>query len=148
MATCTATGIQCIQCARQRHNLRSAVLFTLICYLLITCECRLTARHATSVKILSTKCTTVGTSCTTLARCSNKLFHRCVASPWATTPSQSPQLLAFGTVCYLTSSRRHCWSPSNDGSRHCSSAARLISDGLTPVLILHGTVDGFMFFCG
>ena len=37
-----------------------------------------------------------------------------------------------GRVCHLTLSRRHCWSPLNDGSRHCSSAARLISDSSYP----------------
>ena len=34
----------------------------------------------------------------------------------------------------------------NDGSRHCSSAARLISDSLTPVVNLRDTVVGFIFF--
>ena len=39
-------------------------------------------------------------------RRSSCTFHRRVASPSATTLSQSQQL-AFGTVCHLTSSRRH-----------------------------------------
>ena len=36
-------------------------------------------------------------------------------------------------------------SPSNNGSRHGSSAARLISDSLTPVHNLRDTVVGFIF---
>ena len=36
--------------------------------------------------------------------------------------------------------------PSNGGSRHCFLAARLISDSLTPVLVLRDTVVGFIFF--
>ena len=43
-------------------------------------------------------------------------------------------------------SRRHRSSPSNDASRHCSPAARLTSDCLTPVLILREIVVGFIFF--
>jgi len=50
------------------------------------------------------------------------------------------------SVYNVTSSRRHRSSPSNNGSiRHCSSAAHLISDSLTPVLILRDTVVGFIF---
>jgi len=41
-----------------------------------------------------------------LLRRSSCTFHRRVASPSATALSQSPQL-AFGTLCRLTSSRRH-----------------------------------------
>jgi len=44
----------------------------------------------------------------TSLRRSSCTFHRRVTSPSATALSQSPQLLAFVTVCHLTSSRRHC----------------------------------------
>jgi len=84
-----------------------------------------------------------GLSSSTLFRCSSCTFHRRSASLSATELSQSVQL-TFVMVYHLTSSRRHHGSPSNDGSTHCSSAAHLISDSLTPVLNLR---DSRCFYC-
>jgi len=54
-------------------------------------------------------------------------------------------LRSYAPTIWRHSSRRHRWSPSNNGSRHCSSAARLICHSLTPVLNMRDTVVGFIF---
>jgi len=62
---------------------------------------------------------------------SSTLFRfdaRAARSPTSATALLKSLQVAFGTVCHLMSSRRHHWSPSNDGWRHCSSAARVICD--------------------
>ena len=113
----------------------------------------LPARHGSAVGLPCTVarelCRVADMDCRRRLRSASTLqLHVPPTSASATAQPQSPQLLASATLCRLTSSRRHRSSPSNDGSTHCSSAARFISDSLTPDPILHDTVVGFiLFFC-